>query len=85
MPARPLRERPSLSIGIAPLADYASWKVTGATETAKGKAGTIASFTPSDVITSVDATNSYDLSTASGLTTGNSFTTTWHNSYLGAR
>jgi len=37
------------------------------------------------VITSVDATNSYDLSTASGLTTGNSFTTTWHNSYLGAR
>jgi hypothetical protein len=76
-----IAERPSFSIGIAPLADYASWKVTGATETAKGKAGTIASFTPNDVITSVDATNSYDLSTASGLTTGNSFTTTWHNSY----
>jgi Peptidase A4 family len=76
-----IAERPAFSIGIATLADYASWRLSGAAETASGKAGTISSFTPNYVITMVDATGSYDLSTTSGLTGGNSFTTTWHNSY----
>jgi hypothetical protein len=76
-----IAERPAFSIGIAPLADYITWKVTGATETASGKTGTISSFSPNDVLTMVDATDSYNLSTSSDLTTGNSFITTWHNSY----
>jgi hypothetical protein len=76
-----IAERPAFSIGIAPLADYASWKLTAATETASGKSGTISSYANNDEITSVDATDSYDLSTPSALTGGNSFTTTWHNSY----
>ena len=76
-----IAERPAFAIGIAPLADYASWKLTAATETASGKSGTISSYADNDEISSVDATDSYDLSTPSALTGGNSFTTTWHNSY----
>jgi len=74
-------ERPAFSIGIAPLADYASWKLFGGTETASGKAGTISSY-PTNIRTNmVDATDSYQLSSASALTGGTSFTTTWRNSY----
>jgi len=76
-----IAERPSFEIGIAPLADYASWRVTGGMEVANGVGGTIAAFTSNDVLTMVDATDSYNLSTTSGLTSGNSFTTSWHNSY----
>jgi hypothetical protein len=76
-----IAERPAFAIGIAPFADYASWKLTAATETASGKSGTISSYAGNYEISSVDATDSYDLSTPSALTGGNSFTTTWHNSY----
>ena len=76
-----IAERSSFSIGIAPLADYGSWKLTAATETASGTSGTISSYSPNDEITMIDATDNYDLSTPSALTGGNSFTTTWDNSY----
>jgi len=74
-------ERPAFSIGVAPLADYASWKLSGGAETASGKAGTISSFATNYRTNMVDATDHYQLSSASALTGGSSFVTTWHNSY----
>jgi hypothetical protein len=74
-------ERPAFSIGVAPLADYASWKLSGGAETASGKAGTISSFATKYQTNMVDATDHYQLSSATALTGGSSFVTTWHNSY----
>jgi peptidase A4-like protein len=77
-----IAERPAFSIGIAPLADYTKWVLSGATETASGTAGTIASYPTNDSITMIDATQSYNLTTTSALNAaGKSFTTTWLNSY----
>jgi hypothetical protein len=76
-----IAERPSFAIGIGPLADYASWRLTGAAETAGGRSGTIASFPSREQTNMVDGTDSYQLSSASPLTDGNSFTTTWRISY----
>jgi hypothetical protein len=75
-----IAERPAFSIGIAPLADYKSWKLSGGAVTANGTSGNISSFSPLE-ITMGDATGSYNLSTPSGLTKGAAFTTTWDNSY----
>jgi hypothetical protein len=74
-------ERPAFGIGIPPLAKYNVFKITNGAETASGKAGTIGSYSAVSSITMVDATDAYDLNTVSGLTTGNSFSTTWQNSY----
>lgn len=74
-------ERPSFSIGIAPQAHYNAFKITNGTETAGGKAGTIGSGPGVNAITMVDATDAYNLNNVSGLTGGNSFSTTWQNSY----
>jgi hypothetical protein len=76
-----IAERPSFSIGIAPLADYASWKLASGSQTASGKSGTISSFAGNDEVQMVDATDNYELSAPSGLSGGKSFTTTWRNSY----
>jgi hypothetical protein len=77
-----IAERSSFSIGIAPLADYKTWTLSSGTETASGKAGTIGSYATTEEITMIDATEAYDLSTPSALTSGkNGFTTTWKNSY----
>jgi hypothetical protein len=76
-----IAERPSFPIGIAPLADYSSWTLSNAQETFRGTPGTISSYPISYKINMEDATNSYFLSTPSALTGGNSFTTTWLNSY----
>jgi Peptidase A4 family len=76
-----IAERPSFSIGMAPLADYGAWTVTGGTEIANGVTGTIGSYATVDQIEMVDATDSYVLSTPSTLITNKSFTTTWDNSY----
>lgn len=75
-----IAERPAFSIGIAPLADYHTWSQTAGTVTGGGKAGLISSFSPVQV-NMIDATASYLLSTASALTAGKAFSTTWHNSY----
>jgi len=75
-----IAERPSFSIGIAPLADYHSWNQGSGTAIESGVSGTISSFGPIEV-TMVDATDSYNLSTPSALTGGKQFTTTWDNSY----
>jgi len=76
-----ISERPSFSIGIVPQAHYNAFKLTRGAETGGGKSGTIGSFATNDAITMVDATDAYDLNTVSSLTGGNSFSTTWKNSY----
>jgi hypothetical protein len=76
-----IAERPAFSIGIAPLADYVNWKLTAGKETANGVSGSISSYATVDQITSIDATDSYDLDTTSALTNPNQFTTKWLNSY----
>lgn len=76
-----IAERPAFSIGIAPLANYHSWTLTGATATSAGVARSISGY-PDDQINTIDATRAYNLATAGALnTTGNGFTTTWLNSY----
>jgi hypothetical protein len=77
-----ISERSAFSIGIAPLADYKTWSLSSASETASGKTGSISGYATSDEITMVDATDSYDLATVSALNSkGNGFSTTWKNSY----
>jgi hypothetical protein len=77
-----IAERPAYPIGIAPLADYGSWTVSSASETAGGKTGTISTYPTNDAITMVDATGTYQLSVPSGLSAGgDAFYTRWLNSY----
>jgi Peptidase A4 family len=77
-----IAERPSFSIGIAPLADFNKWKLTLGNETANGTAGTIGSYSSVDSVQSVDATDSYALANPSALSgNNNTFTDTWLNSY----
>lgn len=76
-------ERPGFATtGTAPLADYHSWKLSSATETANGKSGTISSYPSHKQIDMVDATRTYLLNTTSGLMGGGAmFVTHWLNSY----
>jgi hypothetical protein len=76
-----ISERPSFKIGIVPQAHYNAFKITNGSETANGKAGPIGTGPGVNSITMVDATDTYDLNTVSALTGGNSFSTTWKNSY----
>jgi len=76
-----ISERPSFSIGVAPQAHYSAFKITNGAEIAGGKSGTIGSFASNDSITMVDATDAYSLNSVSALSGGNSFSTTWKNSY----
>jgi len=76
-----ISERPSFQIGVVPQAHYNAFKITNGAETANGKAGTIGSGPGVHTITMVDATDAYNLGTVSPLTGGNSFSTTWKNSY----
>jgi hypothetical protein len=76
-----ISERPAFSIGIVPQAHYKAFKLTSGAQTSGGKSGTIGSGPGPNSITMIDATQSYDLNTVSGLTGGNSFSTTWKNSY----
>jgi hypothetical protein len=77
-----IAERPAFSIGIAPLANYGTWTLSSASQTAGGKTGTISSYPTYYKIDMVDATSTYPLSLASGLSNaGNAFLTHWTNSY----
>jgi hypothetical protein len=77
-----IAERPAFAIGIAPLANYGSWALSHASETAGGTTGTISSYPTHYQIDMVDATSTYPLSLASGLSTaGKAFLTHWTNSY----
>jgi hypothetical protein len=76
-----ISERPAFSIGVVPQAHYGAFKVTNGSQTANGTAGTIGTGPGVNAITMVDATDAYNLGTVSVLTGGNSFSTTWKNSY----
>ena len=76
-----ISERPSFSIGIVPQAHYNAFKLTSGSVTASGKTTTIGAGPGVNAITMIDATQTYNLNTVSGLTGGNTFSTTWKNSY----
>lgn len=77
-----IAERPAFAIGIAPLADYGTWSLSKAVQTAGGKTGTITGYPTYYKIDMVDATSTYPLSLTSGLNNaGNEFLTHWTNSY----
>ena len=76
-------ERPSFAkpFGIVPQAHYNAFKITNGSQTSGGHTGTIGAGPGVTEITMRDATSAYNLGTVSALTGGNSFTTTWRNSY----
>jgi peptidase A4-like protein len=76
-----ISERPSFSIGTVPQAHYNAFKITNGSQTSSGHTGSIGAGPGVNAITMIDATQSYNLSTVSTLTGGNSFSTTWKNSY----
>ncbi len=77
-----IAERPSFQIGVAPLADYGSWTLSKASQSAGGKTGSISGYPTYYKIDMIDATRTYPLSIASGLSSGgNKFLTHWTNSY----
>jgi hypothetical protein len=74
-------EAPGGSRGEFPLEQYTAWKVTGASATSAGTAGSISAF-PDDQIGMLDSGGNYLLASAGKLnSTGTSFTDTWHDSY----
>jgi hypothetical protein len=78
-----ISERPSFAppFGIVPQAHYNAFKITSGAQTSGGKAGTIGTGPGVNAVTMVDAEDAYNLNTVSSLTGGNSFSTTWQNSY----
>jgi hypothetical protein len=76
-----ISERPSFSTGIVPQAHYNAFKITSGAQTSSGKAGTIGSGPGVNAITMIDSTQTYNLNTVTALTGGNSFSTSWKNSY----
>ena len=76
-----ISERPSFATGIVPQAHYNAFKLTSGAQTSSGTAGTIGTGPGVNVITMIDSTQAYNLNTVSALTAGNSFSTTWRNSY----
>jgi hypothetical protein len=77
-----IAERPSYSIGIAPEAQFSTVPFSAASETAAGRTSTISGYSGTNYdITAIDATQTYDIATVSGLTGGNAFKASWKNSY----
>jgi hypothetical protein len=77
-----ISERPAFNTtGIVPQAHYNAFKITNGAQTSNGTAGTIGSGLGVHAITMIDSEQVYNLNTVSGLTGGNSFSTTWKNSY----
>lgn len=77
-----INERNEFGInGYSPLSDYRTWKVTNGAATKRGRSLRIGSLAGLNKVTMIDATGTYNLSTASALTRGNTFTTTWRDSW----
>jgi len=76
-----ISERPAFNIGITPQAHYNAFDLTNGAQTSSGAPGTIGSFSTVNEITMIDATQAYNLNDVSSLTSENSFSTTWQNSY----
>jgi len=75
-----IAERPAYSIGIVPEAQFSPVTFTSNSAVAGGQTVNISTGPSPFAITSVDATDTYDIVSTSGLTHGN-FTSTWRNSY----
>ena len=77
-----ISERPAFNTtGIVPQAHYNAFNVTSGAQTSNGTAGTIGTGPGVNAITMIDSTQAYNLNTVSALTGGNSFSTTWKNSF----
>jgi len=76
-----ISERPSFSTGVVPQAHYNAFKITNGSQTSNGHTGSIGTGPGVNSITMIDSTQIYNLNTVSTLTGGNSFSTTWKNSY----
>jgi hypothetical protein len=76
-----ISERPSFSTGIVPQAHYNAFKVTSGSVTANGKTTSIGAGPGVNAVTMIDSTQTYNLNTVTALTGGNSFSTSWKNSY----
>jgi len=76
-----IRERPGYSIGLAPEAPSSAVKFTAASETGGGTVGNITSFPTVYRINCIDATDSYNIAQPGSVTTGNTFTATWKDSW----
>ena len=77
-----IAERPAFPIGITPLSTFTPWTLFGASQTANGKKGSIASGPNPAGIIIIDATATYPLDNVSGLRAGGtSFSARWLNSY----
>jgi hypothetical protein len=68
--------------GIAPEAQFGSVPFSAASETAAGRTSTISGYSGTNYdMTTIDATDTYDIATVSGLTGSNAFKASWKNSY----
>jgi hypothetical protein len=67
--------------GFSPLSDYHTWTLSKGAATKRGKSLSIGSLPGVTNITMIDATGAYNLSTASALSHGNTFTTRWRDSW----
>lgn len=79
-----IAERPSFSIGTAPLVNEHTWALTGGTQQETGSTSPhpISTGPNPTAVTMIDATQSYALSTPSSLSaSGKNFTDIWHNSW----
>ena len=77
-----IAERPAYSIGIAPEVQFSSVPFSAASETAAGRTSTISGYSGTNYgMTTIDATDTYDITAVSGLTGGNAFKASWKNSY----
>jgi hypothetical protein len=74
-------ERPAYSIGIVPEAQFSKVTFVAASAVAHGKTVTISQGPSPYALTCIDATDTYDIATVGSLHTGNSFSSTWRNSY----
>jgi len=74
-------ERPAYSIGIVPEAQFSTVTFTSGSSVAGGKTVTIAGGPSPYTLTCIDATDTYDIVSTSSLSGGNSFTSTWKDSY----
>jgi type II secretory pathway pseudopilin PulG len=75
-------ERPAFNIGVGPLSLFSPWNVLKASQTSGGVTGSIASGADATQVLMVDASDTYQLASVSGLNrAGDTFNARWLNSY----
>jgi hypothetical protein len=77
-----IAERPAYSIGIAPEAQFSSVPFSAASENCGRPDQRYSGYSGTNYdMTTIDATDTYDIAAVSGLTGGNAFKASWKNSY----